>query len=191
MNYPNAANGLKMMFWAEIAAIIAAVFTVIPLMETIGQLASIACSVISILGIYTAGKDDEGYRKAFNFTIISLVGSVLGACLAFIPAVGATLASLVGVACTILDLLVTYYVITTSANILRTIGANEIADKGMNVWKLVMFCTVAGVILSLLAIIPIINIIAGILVVVVAIIELVARILYLMFLYKGYNALGA
>ena len=31
MNYPNAAKGLKMMFWAEIAAIIAAVFAIIPL----------------------------------------------------------------------------------------------------------------------------------------------------------------
>ena len=191
MNYPNAAKGLKMMFWAEIAAIIAAVFAVIPLIGIIGQLAAIACSVISIVGVYTAGKDDEGYKKAFTFTIISLVGAVIGACLGFIPVVGTILASLASIACAILDLLVTYYVITTSANILRGIGANAIADKGMNVWKLVMFCTIAGVILSLLALIPIINIIAGVLAVVVAIVELVANILYLIFLYNSYKALGA
>ena len=191
MNYPNAAKGLKMMFWAEIAAIIAAVFAIIPLIGVIGSLAAIACSVISILGVYTAGKDDEGYKKAFTFTIISLVGAVVGACLGFIPVVGTILASLISIACSILDLLVTYYVITTSANILRGIGANEIADKGMNVWKMVMFCTIAGVIISLLALIPIVNIIAGVLAIVVAIVELIANILYLMFLFKSYKALGA
>lgn len=191
MNYPNAAKGLKMMFWAEIAAIIAAVFAVIPLIGIIGSLATIACSVISIVGVYTAGKDDEGYKKAFMFTIISLIAAVLGACLGFIPVAGTILVSLASIACAIFDLLVTYYVITTSVNIFRGIGANEVADKGMNVWKLVMFCTVAGVILSLLALIPLINIIAGVLAVVVAIIELVANILYLIFLYKGYKALGA
>ncbi|MGN0656147.1 MAG: hypothetical protein ACI4KR_05090 [Ruminiclostridium sp.] len=191
MNYPNAAKGLKMMFWAEIASIIAVVFTVIPLIGIIGYLAAIACGVISIVGVYTAGKDNEGYKKAFMFTIISLIGSVIGACLAFIPVVGTILASLISIACSILDLLVTYYIITTSANILRGIGANAIADKGMNVWKIVMICTIAGVIISLLSIIPIISIIAGVLGIFVGIAELVAAILYLIFLYNSYKALGA
>ncbi|MGN0578311.1 MAG: hypothetical protein ACI4J4_06795 [Ruminiclostridium sp.] len=191
MNYPNAAKGLKMMFWAEIAAIIAAVFSVIPLIGVIGKLAAIACGVISIVGVYTAGKDNEGYKKAFTFTIVSLIGSIIGACLGFIPVLGTILASLVSIACSILDLLVTYYIITTSANILRGIGANAIADKGMNVWKLVMLCTIAGAILSLLALIPIINIIADVLAVIVGIVQIVASILYLIFLYNSYKALGA
>lgn len=195
MNYPNAAKGLKMMFWAAIASIIAAVFSAIPVIGIIGQLATIACSVISILGVYTAGKDDEGYKKAFIFTILSfaaaVVAAIISGLLGAIPILGPIITKIVQIVCTIFELLITYYVIITSVNILRTIGANEIADKGMNVWQMVMLCTIAGIILGLLAVIPIIDFIAAFLLVIVAIVELVANILYLMFLYKSYKALGA
>ena len=190
-NYPNAAKGLKMMFWAEIAAIIAAAFTMIPFVGFVGSLASIACAVISIVGVHTAGNDDAGYKKAFLFTILSLVAVVVAACVSFIPVAGTIISNLVQVVVTIFDLVVTYYVITTSANILRNIGAEDVAKKGMNVWKIVMICAIAGMVLSILSVIPLVNVIAALLIVIVAIVELIANILYLVFLFKGYKALGA
>lgn len=81
--------------------------------------------------------------------------------------------------------------ITTTANILRGIGADGVANKGMNVWKIVMVCAILGIILVLLSIIPLIGAIAAVLLIVVAIVEIIANILYLVFLFKSYKAIGA
>lgn len=190
-NYPNAANGLKMMFWAQIVSIFAAIFSSIPLIGVIGSLAGIACYVITIMGVYVAGKDDEGFKKAFILTIAALGLSLVSVILSFIPIVGGILSSIVGIITSVIGLIVKFYIITTIAGILRNIGANDVADKGRTVWNAVMFCTIAGAIISLLMLIPIINIIASVFVVIVAIVEIIAAILYLIYLYKSYKALGA
>ncbi len=189
--YPNAARGLKMMFWAQIVSIFAAVFSSIPLIGVIGSLAAIACSAITIVGVYVAGKDDEGFKKAFILTIVSLALSLVSVILGFIPLLGGVLSSIVGVLTSILGLIVKFYIITTIAGILRKVGADDVADKGKTVWQIVMFCTVADVVLSLLMLIPIINILAAFLAFVVAVAEIVGAILYLIYLYKSYKALGA
>ena len=80
--------------------------------------------------------------------------------------------------------------ITTTANILRGIGADDVANTGMNVWKIVMVCAILGIILVLLSIIPLIGAIAAVLLIVVAIVEIIANILYLVFLFKSYKVIG-
>lgn len=190
-NYPNVGKGLKMMFWAEIAAIIAAVFSIIPLIGLVGDIAGVVCGIIMIVGVYTAGKDDAGYKKAFLFTILSLIAAFASGCVALIPVVGTIVSNIIDVVLTIFDLVVTYYVITTTANILRGIGADDVAKKGMNVWKIVMVCAILGMILGLLAVVPFVGAIAAVLLAVVAIVEVIANILYLVFLFKSYKAIGA
>ena len=189
--YQNAARGLKMMFWAQIVSIIAAVFSSIPLIGVIGSLAGVACYAITIMGVYVAGKDDEGFKKAFILTVVSLALSLVSVILGFIPLLGGVLSTIIGVLTSILGLIVKFYIITTIAGILRRIGADDVADKGKTVWQIVMFCTVAGAIISILILIPIINIIASVFAYIVAVADVIGAILYLVYLYKSYKALGA
>lgn len=187
----NAAKGLKMMFWAQIVSIFAAIFSAIPLIGVIGYYGTVVCYVITIAGVYVAGKDDEGFKKAFILTIISLVSSLVAVIFSFIPFVGGVLSSIVSVLTSILGLIVKFYIITTIAGVLRKIGANDVADRGRTVWRIVMLCTVARAIISLLILIPILNIIGALLAAIFAVVEIVGSILYLIYLYKSYKALGA
>ncbi|MGN0619519.1 MAG: hypothetical protein ACI4J7_10925 [Ruminiclostridium sp.] len=55
-----------MMFRAEIAAVIAAVFSIIPLVGLVGNIAGVVCDIIIIVGVYTAGKDGAGKVTAIS-----------------------------------------------------------------------------------------------------------------------------
>lgn len=186
-NYPNAAQGLKMIFWAAIAAIISAVVSVIPILGIIGAIAVIVCGIISFLGVRKASADDEGYHKALVYTIANIVIGIIQIFTDDIMIVG----TLVGIAGSIVSLMVTYYICITTAKILRNVGSDAIADKGIKVWNIIKICTIISVICSFLSIIPIINIIAAVIAVVVAIVMIVAEIMYLIFLKNSYEALGA
>ena len=63
----NAAKGLKMMFWAQIVSIFAVTLSAIPLIGVIGSAATTLCSVITIIGVYVAGKDDTLWKIAKRF----------------------------------------------------------------------------------------------------------------------------
>ena len=78
-NYQNASGGLKKMYIAELGAIVCAVLSIIPLVNVIAAIAAIVFMVLSIVGLYCAGKDIPGCQKAFMVTIISLVVSVFKA----------------------------------------------------------------------------------------------------------------
>ncbi len=54
------------MFRAEIAAVIAAVFSIIPLFGLVGNIAGVVCGIIIIVGVYTAGKDGAGKVTAIS-----------------------------------------------------------------------------------------------------------------------------
>ncbi len=187
----NAAKGLKMMFWAQIVSIFAAVFSAIPLIGVIGSCGTAVCYLITIAGVYVAGKDDEGFKKAFILTIVSLVFSVIAVILGLIPLIGGILSSIISVLTSIFGLIVKFYIITTIAGVLRKIGANDVADRGRTVWWIVMLCTVARAALSLISLIPVINLLAPAFSAMIAIVEIIGTILYLIYLYKSYKALGA
>lgn len=185
-NYQNAGAGLKKMFIASLGAVICTVLMIIPLINIIAAIAAIVFAVLSIVGLYGAGKDIEGCKTAFIITIINLVVSVLGN--VFSSGVFHLLLSLAGY---VLSFLSTYYVCTSVAGVMNQVGAAEVAQKGITVWKINLVCDIVLVVVAILLYIPGVSLIASIATIVIAIVQLVASILYMIFLNQSYKALGA
>ena len=130
-NYQNASGGLKKMYIAELGAIVCAVLSIIPLVNIIAAIAAIVFMVLSIVGLYCAGKDIPGCQKAFMVTIISLVVSVFKA----IFKTG-IMSAIFAIAGDVLSFLVVYLVCTSVAEVMVQLAAPDIADKGNSVWKI-------------------------------------------------------
>ncbi len=205
--YFNAAQGLKKMFIAAIGVIICMVCAalggagtvvsagagslasagILVLFAVVAAIGMIVFSIISIVGLYGAGKDIEGCRTAFILTIINLVVSVLKNFFKSAPVLGLVF-ELAG---DVISFLTTFYVCTSVASVMLSIGANDVASMGEIVWKITLVCDIILVVMAILVMIPGLTIIAGISTFIVLIVSLVAQILYLVFLSKSYHALGA
>jgi hypothetical protein len=180
--YPNAAQGLKLLFIGEIVAIIGAILSLVPVL---GPILMVASEVLILLGLYKAGADDQGYHTAFIISIANLVVGILNI---FVSGV---FSSILTIGSTILSLMVVYYVVTTTGNLGHSIGNEELEAKGKTVWTLYLICAIASVVITLISLIPLLGPLAGgVLGVIVAIIQIIAYILYLIFLSKASQALA-
>ena len=198
MRYPNAAGGLKMLFLAQILAIVSVVVIVVgsvlsvvslgllSFVVILGSLLAIAVSVIGILGLSKAGADDEGYRGVIVFVVVSLV---LGIVADRLPEGLSFLGSLLGIVESILSFLVVNAVCQTTSNLLYSQGNNVLAERGATVCKLYLICTAVDVVCTVVGVIPIVNILAGLAGFVGSIVAIVGYILYLSFLSSSSNAL--
>ena len=185
-NYQNAGSGLKMMFIAELGTIICTVLMVIPIINILAVIGALVFLIISMVGLYSAGKDIEGCKTAFYITIINMVVSVLNAI--FKTGIVGTIFTLAG---SVLSLLVVYYVCTSVAEALQTKGAADYARKGLTVWKINLVCTIITMVITVLNLLPFMVFVTAIVTVVVGIVSLVAMILYMIFLYNSYKVFGA
>lgn len=186
-NYSNAGAGLKKMFIAQVGIVVCTVLAIIPFVNILAGIATFVFAIISMVGLYGAGKDIEGCKKAFTLTIVNLVISILAAIFS-----GSTLCStLFSIAGDVVGFLIVYNVCTSVSAVLKELGAADVAAKGESVWKINFGCYVASIIISILSVIPLIKILAGIAAVILAIVALVAGILYMIFLNKSYQAFGA
>lgn len=171
--YENAASGLKKMFTAQVGSIICVVLMMIPFIGVIGLIGVFVFTIMSLIGLNSAGKDIEGCKTAFTLTIVQMVVSVIGNLAG--TGVFATVFSVVN---DILALLVVRAVCLS------------VADKGRSVWKINLGCYVADIILTILAVIPVLGTVLAVAgSVVTVILSLVAGIMYIMFLSKSYQAL--
>lgn len=186
-NYLNAGGGLKKMFIAQVGAIICLVLAYIPIINIIAAIGAIVFAVISMVGLYNAGKDIDGCMTAFYVTIISLVLRIVA-----IPFSGNSfLSTIFGIANSVCSFLAVFFVCTSVAAVLKEVGAADTAAKGESVWKINLGCYAASIIISILSVIPVLNVIAGIAAIVLAIVSIVAGVIYIIFLYKSYQAFGA
>ena len=186
-NYLNAGEGLRKMFIASVGSIVCIVLSIVPLVNIFAGIGIIAFSVISLIGLYNAGKDIAGCKTAFMLTVIHVILNVTGT---FFNSIGLS-SSIFDFAGEIVSLLITYFVCTSVADVMRQIRAFDVADKGIRVWKINLGCTIASIVLSLLRLIPGVKGLAGIIAVVVAIISLVGSILYMLFLSASAAKLGS
>ena len=185
-NYPNAGAGLKKMFIAEVGMIVCAVLALIPIVNILAAIALLVFMIISMVGLYGAGKEIAGCKTAFTITIIGMVVSVIGS---FFKT--GFLNALFTIASDVLSLLIVYYVCTAVAEVMNQIGAADVAQKGLTVWKINLVCTIISVVATLIALIPLIGAVGTVINVVITIVEIVAEILYMIFLNKSCQALGA
>ena len=179
--YPNAAEGLRLMFIGQIVVIVGRLLSWVPL---VGPLIVAAGTVAGLLGIYKAGADDENYRSALVFQAVNLVVGVISGFLE-----GGFLYSLLSIVSAVLGLLVVYAVCNTTSNLLHSVGNEPLAERGQTVIKLYMACTAVSVVCQVLGIVPILNIIAGLVAAVAALVQVVGYVMYLVFLSGSSKAL--
>ena len=179
--YPKAAEGLKLMFYGELLAIIGILLTII----LIGPIIALVGEILVLVGLYRARMDDEGYGTAFMLSIVNIVLSIVGL---FVPSDG-LLGSLLSIISTIISLAIIYFVCSTTGNLLLSQGESALAQRGQTVWTINLVCAIVSVVLSLLMWIPLLNILAVVGVIVVMIAELVGYILYMMVLSSSYKLL--
>jgi hypothetical protein len=182
MNYPNASQGLKLVFYGQIVMIIGLVLWLVPL---VGSLLIIVGGILDIVGLSKAAEYNSGYQTALILVIVNIVVSVVSKF-----AGDGVVGTLVSIVSTVVSLGVTYYVVTTTCELLRLVGATDIEAKGKTVWNINLACAVLGVVIDVLMLVPILNILAAVGAVIVVIVCLVGYVLYLMFLYKAYPALA-
>ena len=183
--YENAASGLKKMFTAQVGSIICVVLMMIPFIGVIGLIGVFVFTVMSLIGLNSAGKDIEGCKTAFTLTIVQMVVGVIGNLAG--TGVFATVFSVVS---DILALLIVRAVCLSVAEVMDQLNQQVVADKGRSVWKINLGCYVADIILTILAVIPLLGTaVAAVGGFVTTLLSLVASILYIMFLSSSYKAL--
>lgn len=185
--YMDAGKGLKKMFIAQIGAIACTVLAAIPIVGLIGGVGAIVFAVVSMIGLYQAGKDIGGCRTAFILTLIDVILSVISGLISS----SVVTAGIFSIVDSILSFLVVYYVCLSVAEVMTGIGANDVAQKGTTVWKVNLGCMIAIIVISVCSVIPGVNVIAALASIVVAIVSIVAAVLFMIFLNKSYHALGA
>lgn len=175
--HPNAAEGLKLIFYSQVVSILSVFLTAIPV---VGVVLMLVAGVLNLVGLSRAAADDEGYRTAFQLTIAAIVLNLAGV---FV------LTGILGQVASILSLVVIYFVCMTTARLLRDNGEDALAARGELVWKINLTCTVVSVVCYVLAFIPAISVLAAIVSMVMVIVSLVGAVLYMVFLSKSYKVL--
>lgn len=182
MRYPNAAQGLKLMFLGQILMIVSSFFFLIPIL---GLVLLAAAEVLELLGIYTAGKDDENYRGALVFAAALLAAGLISGLLQ-----PGFLSSLLGLASSVLNFLVVFSVCNTTSNLLHSVGQEALSQRGALVVKIFAACTAVSLLCQLLSIIPIVNIAAALVSGIAGLVMVVGYVMYLLFLNNSSQALG-
>lgn len=175
-------RGLHLVFLGQIVSIVAVVLTIIPI---VGAVAALVGLGMGLYGLYIASRAVDSYNTALYCTVGGIVLSLFSA---FADS------AIVGIIGSLLNLAIIYCVCTVTAGILDGLGgaeAHDAANRGMQVWKINLGCTIVSVICSALAIIPIINLLAGLAAVITAVVALVGGILYLIFLHRSSQVLMA
>lgn len=176
--YQTAGKGMYFLFAGEILALL--VF--VPFM---GGAASVAGGLLSIYGLYTMAKADEGYKLALMYMAANVVLEVSGE---FLLKDTGFVAFLVSTVMMLINAMAIYQICNTTGQLLKGLN-DQVALMGETIWKTVFFCTAIELVCTILALIPIVNILAVVVAVIIGVVQLVIGILYLVFLYKSQKAL--
>ena len=216
--YPNAYDGIKKIYLAEIltliSTIIACVATVVAAIglksadggaEDIGAASAIVgggavliisgiiilvAFILNILGISRASKDEENFKKAMTWLLISLIGSL---------AAGFTKdGSFINLACDLVyqigNILVTFYVIDGVISLARKIGREDLVSRGTKLKGMIIAVYVIGFALTLISGFmkqsDAMSVISGVLAVIALIVMIVAYVMYLKLLSGGKKMLA-
>ena len=188
-NYPNTGKGLKNMFIASVGSLVCIVLSIIPFTTTISSAGTLLFLVLSLVGLWTVGKDLAECKKAFWLTLVALIcDAIANALKAGSLAVVAMIFSLVGLAATFG---VTYYVCHSVGAALRTLGHEDIAKTGDKTVTVVLWTTVASIVCSILCVIPALAAVGTVALLLVIIAGVVGTVFYMIFLNKAYKVFGA
>ena len=217
MRFPNALEGVKKIYKAEIIGLIGVIIGFVAAIlalggavtasagegggigaVAIGGILLIAMAVLliiafimNIIGLNKAKIDEENFKHALTMVIVGIVASVvLGATKegTLLNSVGDNLSK-------ICSLFVNYYVCTALISLAEKLGDAAVAQKAAKVRSLLMGVWLVSVVLNVLSDIlqknATLAIIAGVIALVAIIVEIVAYILYLGLLKRSSAMLEA
>lgn len=177
--YEKVSEGLRYMFLAAVCSIVCKIIGIFPVFGILDKIGLIVCGVVSLIGIYYVSSSLKDAKPAFVMIIAKLGANILGRFF---------LIGFFGILVTVLDILVVFYIVKSTASELGKNGKVELEQKGNNVWKLYLAISIIEVILSILALIPIIRILVAVISVLVGIASIVSTIIYLIYLNSASKA---
>ena len=211
MNFPNAANGVKKIFTSQILEIVSAVAIFIGALmalimlvsasnanegATIGfgagtlvfGLGGMVASILYIVGIVKAGRDDHNFKTALTFVIFGIGVSIVGS---FFQSTNTTVYGICTTIEKITDLCATCYVIQGIISLAEQLGNSVVANKGKTLLK-VIFAVYAVAIIgvisyTLILINPALAVIGYVILCISLIISIVSYFLFLSLLAKAKN----
>ncbi len=170
MTFPNAANGLKKIYVAEILALVAALCTGLMLIVTAFTVSSaqsfnlsgaltggiflvffgfgafvllVLALIFNMIGISSAKKDETGEKKNFGIAFICVIVSI---CCSVLGGLLSTpvpaLATLMTTAGRLLDLCATYFILYGIADFAEKLGKTDLAEnaKAMVIKLCILYC---------------------------------------------------
>ncbi len=217
MRFPNAANGVKKLFTAEILSLISTVAMIIAIclavvaaagsnaqnvtsgtvaagMGTIILVAAAAVLVIiagilALIGLIQASKDEVAFKTALIATIISLVAAVIMGIFSRYSVVQSICQCITN----IMSVVVTVFVIQGIINLAGRLKEREIAAKGKTLMTILIVIFALAFVASLISAIfggALASTIAGIIALVALVLDLIGYIIYLTLLAKAKKMLA-
>lgn len=188
-SYYEAQGGLKKLLVGTIGSLICNIFSQAPALGMIAAVGSLLFTVLAVYGLFQAGSDIEGCKKAFALYIVEFVVQLIEAAFAF-----ATVAAAVSNVCTIiqalLDAIIIYLVCTSVSEVIAAKGHTDEAKFGKIVWVLTFVSYSVGIVATFIGMIPVVGVIALPIAFIAAVAKIVAGILYLVYIYKSLQALA-
>ena len=216
MRFPNAASGVKKLFTAQILGLIASVATIIGLIFLIftaaaadanAQGGAVAAglgtiilmgasavliligSIMTLVGIIQASKDEGAFKTALIAIIVSLVAAVI----AGIFSSNGLVQSICQIIQNVMSLAVTLFVINGVTNLAEKMNNTEVWSKGRNLLKVIVCIYALSLIASFISLIfggIFVSMTAAILSLIAAILNVISYFLYLSLLNKGKKMLA-
>lgn len=216
MRFPNAASGVKKLFTAQILGLIASVATIIGLIFLIftaaaadanAQGGAVAAglgtiilmgasavliligSIMTLVGIIQASKDEGAFKTALIAIIVSLVAAVI----AGIFSSNGLVQSICQIIQNVMNLAVTLFVINGVTNLAEKMNNTEVWSKGRNLLKVIVCIYALSLIASFISLIfggIFMSVTAAILALVAAVLDVISYFLYLSLLNKGKKMLA-
>ena len=216
MRFPNAASGVKKLFTAQILGLIASVATIIGLIFLIFTAAAAGAnaqggavaaglgtiilmgasavliligSIMTLVGIIQASKDEGAFKTALIAIIVSLVAAVI----AGIFSSNGLVQSICQIIQNVMNLAVTLFVINGVTNLAEKMNNTEVWSKGRNLLKVIVCIYALSLIASFISLIfggIFMSVTAAILALVAAVLDVISYFLYLSLLNKGKKMLA-
>ena len=173
MKFPNAFNGVKRLFTAEILEIIAIVVGAIAaiagvfaygadqtghqdvagnaalvavIVGVVAGIVLLAAAIISFLGLNDAAKDEPEFKNAVTAVIVSFALAIVGSIL---PESAKGISSILDSASTVISVYVTYTVIKGISNLSSKLNNRDMVERGVRLVKYIIIAAVLGIVAEL------------------------------------------
>ena len=220
MTFPNAADGIKKLFIAEVLALISSIaiacsvifskpvvsgeevldfaatgseVTIVAILLGIGGIIALIAYILQMVGIAKAAKDEETFKKALYLIIFSILFSIAGSVLAYFYPENTLLSNLGTVGTGVLDFLITFLVIGGIGMLGSKLNDEVLQDKSAKLLRIILLVIVLKVIGNIIVLIFKTNVtetVTTVLGVIILILTLIQYIVYLSLLTTAKRTLA-